>query len=31
MLASIKKAITDGDTPVTVRNFKSDSIKGGDK
>ena len=30
MLASIKKAITDGDMPVTVRNFQSDSKKGGD-
>lgn len=30
MLASIKKAIEDGDTPVKVRNFASDQ-KGGDK
>ena len=29
MLASIKKAITDGDIPVTVRNFQSDKSKGG--
>lgn len=31
MLASIKKAIEDGDTPVKVRNFASDKSKGGDK
>ena len=28
MLASIKKAITEGDTPVTVRNFSKN--EGGD-
>lgn len=29
MLASIKKAISEGDTPVKVRNFSSDKKKGG--
>lgn len=29
MLASIKKAIMDGDTPVKVRNFSSKGSKGG--
>ena len=31
MLASIKKAISEGDTPVKVRNFSSDKKKGGTK
>lgn len=30
MLASIKKAVIDGDTPVKVRNFGSNKKKGGD-
>lgn len=29
MLASTKKALTDGDTPVKVRNFSSKSSDGG--
>ena len=29
ILASIKKAIMDGDTPVKVRNFSSKGSKGG--
>lgn len=29
MLASTKKAIMDGDTPVKVRNFSGKSNKGG--
>lgn len=30
MLASIKKALEEGDTPVKVRNFSSPKKKGGD-
>lgn len=29
MLASIKKAVMEGDTPVKVRNFSSKKDKGG--
>lgn len=29
MLASIKKALSEGDTPVKIRNFGSDKKKGG--
>lgn len=31
ILASIKKALEDGDTPVKVRNFSSKGSKGGEK
>lgn len=30
MLASIKKALKEGDTPVKIRNFGSNKKKGGD-
>lgn len=29
MLASIKKAVMEGDTPVKIRNFSSKKDKGG--
>lgn len=30
ILASIKKAILEGDTPVKIRNFTNDKKRGGD-